>query len=120
MNAQDIKDRFNQIEADHKLAPASTVNDMYFKAALGAVSKAAGGDANRKLVQKALCGKTSSREMVDAERYAFCKFAAPNKINGHWGSDHGDKLREMCGLLLEDQARQPGASGGTPSSDESN
>jgi hypothetical protein len=84
--------------------------DQIINAALGTIAKAAGGDANRKLVQKALCGKTSSKQMTDAEKYALYKFAAPAKIGGHWQSEHGLSLIEMCGLLLEDMARQNGQS----------
>lgn len=88
--------------------PGNKKSDAFVNAALGAIAKAAGGDANRKLVQKALCGKTSSKQMSDAEKFALCKFASPAKVAGHWTSEHGMFLVDMCGLLLEDLARQEG------------
>lgn len=104
--ATDLKIRFqfyvNQYDQNRK-KPAALVG-----AALGIISKAAGGDANRKLVQKALCGKTSSREMSDAELYALCVFAAPDKVGGHWQSNHGLYIIDMCKILLEDATRQEG------------
>ena len=118
--ANELKLRF--VYYVNNYTPADRKPELLFKAALGAISKASGGEANRKLVQKALTGKTSSREMNDAEKYALCKFAAPAKIGGHWASEHGMFLIDMCHLLLEDMARQDGqvemfAEGGGQSSD---
>ena len=116
--ANELKLRF--VYYVNNYTPSNHQPEAFFKAALGSISKASGGDANRKLVQKALAGKTSSREMNDAEKYALCKFAAPAKIGGHWVSEHGIFLVYMCHLLLEDMARQDGqaemfaASGGSP------
>lgn len=104
--AQNLKLRFAYYVKEYQ--QFNKPSDPYFNAALGTVNKASGGDANRKLVLKALCGKTSSKQMTDAEKYAFCKFASPAKIAGHWASEHGNFLIDMCHLLLEDAARQEG------------
>lgn len=106
MTANELKLRFAYYV--NQYTPVLQKPDAFIKAALGTISKASGGDANRKLVQKALTGKTSSREMSDAEKYALTKFASPAKIGGHWESEHGTRLVDMCHLLLEDLARQEG------------
>jgi len=106
MKIIDILSRFRYYVENYK--DTDKKPDQIINAALGTISKAAGGDANRKLVQKALCGKTSSKDMTDAEKFALVKFAAPAKIAGHWSSEHGMGLIDMCHLLLEDLARQPG------------
>lgn len=103
--ATEIKSRFAYYAKQY--TPVDKRPDLFVKAALGAIAKASGGDANRKLVQKALCGKTSSAQMTDAEKYALSKFAAPAKIGGHWTSEHGMFLVDMCHLLLEEAARPP-------------
>ena len=105
-SAKELKLRYAYYVSQYQ--PSDKKPDAIIKAAIGTISKASGGDANRKLVQKALCGKTSSREMSDAEQYALYKFASPAKIGGHWASEHGMHLVEMCHLLLEDAARQEG------------
>lgn len=68
---------------------------------VGVIKKACRSDSDYRLVLKALTGKTSSKELDEAQFYALYKFALPYKPEGgKWQSKRGDDLERMCNALI--------------------
>jgi hypothetical protein len=100
MDASEIKKRFKFYVDEY--VPAYHPHPRVVGASIGVLEKAVKGEANRRLVLKALCGHTSIKQMSDAELYALVKFVNPDKPVNHWVSAHGEKLEQMAGALLEE------------------
>jgi len=75
----------------------------------GVLERACGGSANRYLVLKVLTGKTSSKELSEAEWFALQRIVQPEKpAGGHWQSARGEyELKQICGNLLSFVANVP-------------
>lgn len=110
ITANDIKTRFAKIVSENKKH-----NPAQEKILLGALTRACGSKDNRYLVTQSLMGKTHSADFLPAEWGALFRFCfAYNEYNepimknaaGKWSGR--EELPQWCGLLLEDQARQPG------------
>jgi len=102
MEAEEIKQRFQQYV------------DSYIKvefsrgAVIGVMNYYCKNDSNRHLVLKFLTGKTSSKQLTDAEWFALFKFVQPTKPpGGKWTSAHGYELERVCGIILTAIADQP-------------
>jgi hypothetical protein len=84
-------------------------------ACINALNSACGSNENRKLLLRALFGKTSSRELTDAEWYALFRFVFQRDEYGNFVfKDAGGRwsgrpeLEHWCGIVLEAIADQPG------------
>lgn len=77
---------------------------------VGILKKACRSDSDYRLVLKALSGKTSSKELTDAQWHALYLFVLPCKPEGgKWQSQHGDlELAKMCDSLVRNAVDQPG------------
>ena len=96
----ELKEHFDkQVKAFELTTRSVSTIDGYRKAVLSNLIKYSNGDSNRKLVMKALTGKTSSKLLTDAEWYAFYKMTLPDPDN-HWRSSHEIDLITWCGIIL--------------------
>jgi len=77
---------------------------------VGVLKTCAGNDGNYRLVLKALTGKTSSKELSDAQWFALYKFVYPIKPEGEkWHSGHtNEELTRWCNTLVLSTVDQPG------------
>lgn len=77
-------------------------------AIIGTLEKSCNGKDNRKLVLKQLTGKTSSKELNNAEWFGLYRLVQPWKPEGgKWGSGNID-LDRICSVLLNASVDQPG------------
>jgi hypothetical protein len=99
MNAQEIKDKFKKDVANF------IDSEAFSKGAIvGVLSKACGGDTNRYIIAKYLTGKSSSKDLSEAEWSALLKLVAPFKPEGgKWMSARVDpSLEQICSELLRE------------------
>lgn len=77
---------------------------------VGILKKACRSDGDYRLVLKTLSGKTSSKELNDAQWHALYQFVLPVKPEGQkWQSGQGDdELAKMCDALVRSTLYQPG------------
>ena len=74
----------------------------------GILSKAVGGDANRKLVLKYLADTTTSTALDDGQWYALYCLVRPYKDTAlGWTSDN-PKFTQAIGAILADMVKQDG------------
>jgi hypothetical protein len=73
-------------------------------AVVGVLSKACGGDTNRYIITKYLTGKSSSKDLSEAEWNALLKLVAPFKPEGgKWMSARSEpSLERICSELLRE------------------
>lgn len=116
MNFEQIKNRFDEI-VDCAPASISTISNQGLQSACkGALQKACGGEANRKLVTIALTGKSSTKDFSLNEWYAlFCfvfpkdkqgQFIFKNPITDKW--EGRPELTAWCGAIFTHLAEQEG------------
>lgn len=76
---------------------------------VGILKKACRSDSDYRLVLKVLSGKTSSKEISEAQFYALYLFVMPWKPEGgKWGSGRGDsELAKMCDSLIREAVDVP-------------
>jgi len=77
---------------------------------VGILKKACGSDGRYRQVLKGLTGRTSSKELNDAQWYALWTFVKPVKPEGgKWQSEHGDdKLQSWCDAVVRHMDAQAG------------
>lgn len=77
---------------------------------VGVLKKACGSDSRYRQVLKGLTGRTSSKELGDAQWYALYTFVKPVKPEGgKWQSGHGDeKLKSWCDAVVRHMDAQAG------------
>lgn len=77
---------------------------------VGILKKACGSDSRYRQVLKGLTGRTSSKELNEAQWYALYTFVKPVKPEGgKWQSEHGDeKLASWCDAVVRHMDAQPG------------
>lgn len=102
MNAEEIKQQFEHDKAEY----AGQI--FHHGTVVGVLNKACNGEANRRLVLKALTGKTSSKLLTDAEFYALHRFVQPYKPEGFTWMSQKDNLEQLCGILMTSLVDQPG------------
>lgn len=104
MNANQIIDKFKDDESNALSVEFSRGS------VVGILKKACKSDGDYRLVLKVLTGKTSSKELTDAQWFALFCFVKPTKPeNQKWQSAHGDEvLSSMCGSLIASSYRQEG------------
>lgn len=101
-----MNDRADQIVEEFKTNLDKFVDgEVLAKGAItGILEKACGGKEKRYQVLKVFTGKTSSKELTEAEWYGLLMFVQPYKPEGgKWQSQRGPELESMCKALLENQ-----------------
>ncbi|MFZ5589616.1 MAG: hypothetical protein ACOY4M_08285 [Pseudomonadota bacterium] len=116
MTYEQIKKRFDELVAGQPTNIFAISNNGLQNACKGALAKAAGGDENRKLITKALIGKTSSKDFTLNEWYALFRFVFPvdehgnfvfkNPVTDKW--EGRPELEAWCGAIFTHIARQQG------------
>lgn len=106
MTAQELIDQFNDN------ARRFVSGEVFSKGSVVGILKKACkmNDGDYRLVLKALTGKTSSKELDEAQFYALFKFVQPVKPEGQrWQSGQGDEeLERLCNMLVRSTFDQPG------------
>lgn len=105
--AQDIKNAFNRRVQEYDPAQIYYTGKME-GTIIGVLKKCCGSDDNYRQVLKALTGKTSSKDLSNAEWYALWKFVKPTKPEGgKWQSEHTDtQLNVLCNTLINGMPAQ--------------
>lgn len=116
MNYEQIKTRFDQLVAGEPESLLAISNNGLQNACKGALSKACGGDDNRKLVTIALTGKSSTKDFTLNEWYALFRFVFPvdsagafvfkNPVTNKW--EGRPELQAWCGAIFTHLAEQEG------------
>ena len=74
----------------------------------GILTRACGGDANRKLVLKYLCGVTSSKQLSAAQRMVLCDMVQPDKPAGQPWQAGNPKFQRAIDAVLAALPKQEG------------
>ena len=106
MNAQQVKEHF-----DYKVGMCITqynINPGIKGAINGIITRACGGDDNRKLVLKYLTGHTSSKELNAAQWIVLAEMVKPDKPPfGGWQAGN-PKFQSVINAILAELPRQEG------------
>lgn len=116
MTFDDIKTRFDELVNSEPQNVYSISNEGLRSACKGALQKACGGEANRKLVTIALTGKSSTKDFTINEWYALFRFVFPlnefgafvfkNPVTDKW--EGREELKAWCGAIFTHLAEQEG------------
>ena len=74
----------------------------------GILTRACGGDANRKLVLKYLCGVTSSKQLSAAQWMVLCDMVQPDKPAGQPWQAGNPKFQRAIDAVLAALPKQEG------------
>lgn len=74
---------------------------------VGVLKGACRSDSDYRLVLKALTGKTSSKELTQAQIYALFNLVQPYKPDGGKWQSKRDNLTQMCGALIRKMVDAP-------------
>ena len=98
MTGEDVKNYF--AERVEKCVTQYNVNPGIKGAVNGILTRACGGDANRKLVLKYLCGVTSSKQLNAAQWMVLCDMVQPDKPAGQpWQAGNPEFQRAIAAVL---------------------
>jgi len=115
MTYEQIKKHFDELVASQPTNILALSNNGLQNACKGALSKACGGDDNRKLITRALIGKTSPKDFTLNEWYALFRFVFPmengsfvfkNPVTDKW--EGRPELSAWCGAIFTHLAEQEG------------
>lgn len=116
MKYEDIKKRFDELVNEEPSNLLAISNNGLRNACKGALSKACGGDDNRKLVTIALTGKSSTKDFTLNEWYALFRFVFPrdatgsfvfkNPVTNKW--EGREELQAWCGAIFTHLVEQEG------------
>ena len=115
MNYDKIKTHFDRLVNEQPTNMLAISNQGLQNACKGALSKACGGDANRKLIMIALTGKSSTKDFTTGEWYALFRFVFPmengsfvfkNPVTDKW--EGRPELSAWCGAIFTHLAAQDG------------
>ena len=106
MTGQDVKSYFEKRVAE--TATTHNLNEGIKGAINGILTRACGGNDNRKLVLKYLCGKTSSRELTSAQWFVLCDMVKPDKDPALGWVAANPKFQNAINAILADLPKQEG------------
>ena len=106
MTGEDVRKYF--VERVEKTATQYNVNPGIKGAVNGILTRAVGGDSNRKLVLKYLCGVTSSKQLNAAQWIVLCDMVQPDKPEGHPWQAGNPKFQRAINAILAALPKQEG------------
>ena len=106
MNGEDVRKYF--VERVEKTVTQYNVNPGIKGAVNGILTRACGGDSNRKLVLKYLCGVTSSKQLNAAQWIVLCDMVQPDKPEGQPWQAGNPKFQRAINAILAALPKQEG------------
>ena len=106
MNGEDVRKYF--VERVEKTVTQYNVNPGIKGAVNGILTRACGGDSNRKLVLKYLCGVTSSKQLNAAQWIVLCDMVQPDKPEGQPWQAGNPKFQRAIDAVLAALPKQEG------------
>ena len=106
MTGEDVRTYF--VERVEKTITQYNVNPGIKGAVNGILTRACGGDANRKLVLKYLCGVTSSKQLNAAQWIVLCDMVQPDKPEGRPWQAGNPKFQRAIDAVLAALPKQEG------------
>ena len=106
MTGEDVRKYF--VERVEKTATQYNVNPGIKGAVNGILTRAVGGDSNRKLVLKYLCGVTSSKQLNAAQWIVLCDMVQPDKPEGQPWQAGNPKFQRVINAILAALPKQEG------------
>jgi hypothetical protein len=106
MNGQEVKEYF--VKRVNDTVTQYNINPGIKGAINGILTRACGGDENRKLVLKYLCGVTSSKMLNAAQWTILSDMVQPYKPEGMSWQAGNDKFQRSINAILADLPRQEG------------
>lgn len=108
MEDKEIEMEANDIIQEFKRAVERHIDSVvHLGAVVGVLKKACRSDSDYRLVLKALTGKTSSKELTQAQIYALFNFVQPYKPDGGKWQSKRDNLPQMCDALVRNMVDVP-------------
>ena len=106
MTGEDVRTYF--VERVEKTITQYSVNPGIKGAVNGILTRACGGDSNRKLVLKYLCGVTSSKQLNAAQWIVLCDMVQPDKPEGRPWQAGNPKFQRAIDAVLAALPKQEG------------